>query len=177
MLLLCFVLLYLWILLWSVLPLSILSSRSIFPLQPRASLKGQEHHAHSQTHTLQFRFYWRLSERSERGFPSCPMKQRFIKVDCILPFPPLQAKQLMLFFLIIPSLPCIFSNICFVTLSKFIVTLNLHKLCTGEKPIVSKAYALGCLFSDLRLLINVFILWKFIFFGGESVNGNRGLSY
>lgn len=73
------------------------------------------------------------------------------------------------FFLIIPSLPYIFSNMCFVPLSKFIVTLNLHKLCTGEKAsVVSKAYAIGCLFSGLRLLINVFILWKFIFFGGSQ---------
>ena len=55
---------------------------------------------------------------------------------------------------------------CFVTLSKFIVTLNLHKLCTREKAsVVCKAYAIGCLFSGLRLLINVFIPWKFIFLG------------
>ena len=83
-------------------------------------------------------------------------------------FPPTKPNSLCFSYLMVLSLPCIFSNMCFVTLSKFIVNLNLHKICTGEKAsIVSKAYALGCLFSDLRLLYQcLYSLEIHLFWGG-----------
>lgn len=169
MLLLCFVLFYLWILLWSIPPLSLLSSRNIFPFQPRASLKQDRSTTHTHKHA-----HCNLGSTEDfqevlKRISIMPYKAEIYKSGLHTSlFPPTKPNSLCFSYLMVLSLPCIFSNMCFVTLSKFIVNLNLHKICTGEKAsIVSKAYALGCLFSDLRLLYQcLYSLEIHLFWGG-----------